>query len=93
MRGRDFVNELVVFIMEKQELYLVHFRFSSQPAETGNRLIVWRETNGYNVVVSLNSNGSGICGMETLTDAERMASDNQLVITKIELIEDELTPV
>ena len=78
--------------MKKQELYLAHFRFSSQPAETGDRLIAWREANGYSVVVSLNSNGSGLCGLETLSDAERMAVDNQLVITKIELIEDELLP-
>ncbi len=78
--------------MEKRELYLVHFRFSSQPEETGDRLIAWREANGYNIVISINSNGSGLCGLESLTDAERMAFDNQLVITKIELIEDELLP-
>ena len=79
--------------LKRKEPYLVRFRFSSQSAETGDRVIEWREANGYNVVVSLNTNGSGICGMETLTDAERMAFDNQLVITKIELIEDELAPV
>ena len=76
--------------MNKQELYLVHFRFSGSQEETAERLIAWRITSDYNVVVSVSTNGTGLCGLETLGDAERMASDNQLIITKIELIENEL---
>ena len=76
--------------MEKQECFEVRFRFLGSSEEVADRLIAWRIANGYNVVVSTNINGTGICGLETLHDAEKMATDNQLIITKIELIEDEI---
>ena len=79
--------------MERQEHYLVSFRFSDKPEAISDRLIAWRETNGYNVVVGIASDGTGVCGLESLSEAERMASENELVITKVELIEDELQPV
>lgn len=78
--------------MEKQETYFVNFRFVGEPNEISDRVIAWREANGYNVVVGVASDGTGMCGLETLSDAERMALENDLVITKVELIEDELQP-
>jgi hypothetical protein len=78
--------------MEKQELYFVQFRFSGDLDDASNHVIAWREANGYNVVVGMASDGTGMCGLESLSDAERMALENGLVITKVELIEDELQP-